>query len=36
VDFKTLRIESTHYTIGTGVKNHLKNWAVEGSDEEAL
>jgi hypothetical protein len=36
-DFKTLRIEPTHYTIQTygGGPNwsHLKSWAVEGSDD---
>jgi hypothetical protein len=35
LDFKTLRIEPTHYTIRTGYLCHLKSWAVEGSDDGA-
>jgi hypothetical protein len=35
LDFKTLRIEPTHYTIRTGCENQLKSWAVEGSDDGA-
>jgi hypothetical protein len=35
LDFKTLRIEPTHYTIQTGSENYLKSWAVEGSDDGA-
>jgi FtsZ-binding cell division protein ZapB len=31
-DFKTLRIELTHYTIMTTYSGHLKNWVIEGSD----
>jgi hypothetical protein len=33
LDFKTVRIEPTHYTIRTGKLGHLKSWAVEGSDD---
>jgi hypothetical protein len=35
LDFKTLRIEPTHYTIRAGYGFYLKNWAVEGSDDGA-
>jgi hypothetical protein len=33
LDFKTLRIEPTHYTIRSGFYSHLMSWAVEGSDD---
>jgi hypothetical protein len=38
LDFKTLRIEPTHYTIRTygWEPRHPKSWAVEGSDDGAL
>jgi hypothetical protein len=36
LDFKTLRVEPTHYTIRTDYNCHLKSWAVEGSDDGAL
>jgi hypothetical protein len=36
LDFKTLRIEPTHYTIQAGDRVVLKSWAVEGSDDGAL
>jgi hypothetical protein len=32
-DFKTVRIEPTHYTIRAGYDEQLKSWAVEGSDD---
>jgi hypothetical protein len=39
-DFKALRIEPTHYAIRTWEMGpnygHLKNWAVEGSDDGAM
>jgi hypothetical protein len=33
LDFKTVRIESTHYTIRV---SYLKSWAIKGSDDGAL
>jgi hypothetical protein len=33
LDFKTVRIEPTHYTILAGNWTFLKSWAIEGSDD---
>jgi hypothetical protein len=35
LDFKTIRIEPTHFMIRAGYENYLKSWAVEGSDDGA-
>jgi hypothetical protein len=35
LDFKTLRIEPTHYTIKVDGEYYLKSWAIEGSDDGA-
>jgi hypothetical protein len=35
LDFKTLRIEPTHYTIRVSDDDYLKSWAVESSDDGA-
>jgi hypothetical protein len=35
-DFKTLRIEPTHYTIRAGFGHSLKSWVIEGSDDGTL
>jgi hypothetical protein len=35
LDFKTVRIEPTHYTIKSAWRDYLKSWVIEGSDDGA-